>query len=268
MSTERPLILFTNDDGIASPGLWNSARAFQDIADVLIVAPIRQQSGTGRSLPSHSTGAVTRQEGKPFPAFSVDGTPAQAVQHGILEIAERKPDLLISGINYGENTGSGVTISGTVGAAIEAASFGIPAMAVSQQTDHNLHLTYSQEVDFSVAAHFTRLFAEKLLANGLPFDLDVLKIDLPMDVTVETSWKITRLSKKRVYSPVVPDRTASYSPQTFGYAMTLDPTEAEPDSDIYTVFVDKLVAVTPMSLDMTSRLDLSEFKQSLNGRQG
>lgn len=268
MSSERPLILFTNDDGIASPGLWTAAQAFQDFAEVLIVAPMRQQSGTGRSLPSGSTGAVIPQDGKPLPAYSVDGTPAQAIQHGVMEVARRKPDLVISGINYGENTGNGVTISGTVGAALEAASFDIPAIAVSQQTDHNLHLTYSEAVDFTAAAHFTRRFAEWILANEMPFDLDILKIDLPMGVTVNTDWKLTRLSRKRVYWPVVPDRTTSYSPQTLGYAMTLNPAEAEPDSDVYAVFVDKVVSVTPMSLDMTSRLDLGELAHSLNGHRG
>lgn len=263
--SERPLILFTNDDGIASPGLWTVAQSFQDFAEVLIVAPIRQQSGTGRSLPNTSTGAITPQTGRNLPAFSVDGSPAQAVQHGVMEVATRTPDLVISGINYGENTGNGVTISGTVGAALEAASFGIPAIAVSQQTDHNLHLTYSNAVDFTPAAHITRRFAQWMLAQDVPFDLDVLKIDLPIGVRHDTDWRMTRLSKKRVYWPVVPDRTTSYSPQILGYAMTLDPTEAEPDSDVYAVFVDKVVSVTPLSLDMTSRLDLDELAQSLNG---
>lgn len=263
MVVDRPLILFTNDDGIASPGLWTVAQAFEDIADVLIVAPMRQQSGTGRSLPNTSTGAVVPQDGKPLPAFAVDGSPAQAIQHGIVEIAERPPSLVISGINYGENTGNGVTISGTVGAALEAASFGIPAIAVSQQTDHNLHLTYSESVDFSVAAHFTRKFALHMLKNELPEDVDILKLDLPMNVTLESEWRLTRLSKKRVYWPTVPDRTTSYSPQVLGYSMTLNPSEAEPNSDVYAIFVDQVISLTPISLDMTSRVDIKQLESSL-----
>jgi 5'-nucleotidase len=264
--SDRPLVLFTNDDGIASPGLWTMAQAFADFAEVLIVAPMKQQSGTGRSLPNSSTGAVIAQEGKPLPAFAVDGSPAQAVQHGVMEIAMRKPDLVVSGINYGENTGNGVTISGTVGAALEAASFDIPAIAVSQQTDHNLHLSYSQAVNFSASAYFTRRFAQWMLSHKSGFDdLDIIKIDTPLDVTNDTEWRLTRLSKKRVYWPTVPDRTTSYSPQALGYAMALDPTEAEPDSDIYAVFVDKVVSVTPMSLDMTSRLDMTKLDKAMRG---
>lgn len=265
MTNERPLVLFTNDDGIASPGLWTVAQAMADMCEVLIVAPIRQQSGTGRSLPNTSTGAIVPQEGRPLPAFAVDGSPAQAVQHGVMEIARRPPALVISGINYGENTGNGVTISGTVGAALEAASFGIPAIAVSQQTDHNLHMTYSQTVDFSAAAHFTRKFAEWMLSSGanLPQDVDILKLDVPLGVTRDTDWRLTRLSKKRVYWPTVPDRTTSYSPQSLGYSMTLDAKEAEPDSDVYALFVDRVVSLTPISLDMTSRIDLDDLRTLL-----
>ncbi|MFZ4815910.1 MAG: 5'/3'-nucleotidase SurE [Phototrophicaceae bacterium] len=265
MTPQRPLILFTNDDGILSPGLWTVAEAFADMADILIVAPINQQSGTGRSLPSSSTGAIVPQEGKLLPAFAVDGTPAQAVQHGIMEIATRRPDLVISGINYGENTGNGVTISGTVGASLEAASFGIPSIAVSQQTDHNQHLSYSKLVDFTVAAQFTRRFAEWMLGSRLPSDVDLLKLDVPMGATLDTEWRMTRLSKKRVYWPTVPDRTTSYSPQTLGYTMTLDARDAEPDSDVYAVFVDKVISLTPISLDMTARIDLAELRTSING---
>jgi 5'-nucleotidase len=263
MTSDRPLIMFTNDDGIASPGLWAAARAFTSFAEVLIVAPNKQQSGTGRSLPSSSTGEITPYDKSDLPAFAVNGTPAQAVQHGVMEIADRQPDLVVSGINYGENTGNGVTISGTVGAALEAASFGIPAIAVSQQTNHSLHLTYSEAVDFSASADFTRRIAEWWLSNGALTDVEILKLDMPEAVAEATPWRITRLSKKRVYWPTVPERITSWSPQSLGYAMSLDPTEAEPDSDVYAVFVDKVISVTPISLDFTSRLDLNTLEKNM-----
>ena len=136
MSEQRPLILFTNDDGIQSPGLWAAVEALDPLGDLLVVAPREQQSGTGRSLPVTSEGRIYKQarriNGHELTVYAVDGTPAQAVQHGILELAPRLPSLVVSGINYGENTGNGVTISGTVGAGLEAASLGIPALAVSQ----------------------------------------------------------------------------------------------------------------------------------------
>ncbi len=266
-SSLRPLVLFTNDDGIASPGLWASAAAFADFADVLVVAPREQQSGTGRSMPVTSEGRIYTEEreidGCRIQAYSVDGTPAQAVQHGIIELADRLPSLVVSGINYGENCGSGVTISGTVGAALEAASMNIPALAVSQTTRHDLHLTYSQEVDFSVAAQFTRRFGLWMMSARRPDDVDVLKVDIPLEATPDTDWKITRISRHRVYWPTRPERVALGDVGRIGYHFEGSPAKAEPNSDVYVVLHEKLVSVTPMSLDMTSRTDLFRLDQAI-----
>lgn len=272
MSQERPLILFTNDDGIESPGLWTVAEAFADLGDILIVAPREQQSGTGRSMPITSEGRIYPRQlpmnGARYKAFAVDATPAQAVQHGVLELADRRPALVVSGINYGENAGNGVTISGTVGAALEAASLGIPALAVSQQTPKDLHLTYSNDVDFSAAAHFARMFGALLIADPrLPDDVDVLKIDVPWGATRETPWRTTRLSRRRVYWPTRPERVALSEIGRIGYHFDTDPSKAEPDSDVYAVMHDKVVSVTPISLDLTSRTDLFRLRQILAGER-
>ncbi len=268
---ERPLILFTNDDGIASPGLWAAVEAFADLGDVLVCAPREQQSGTGRSMPISSTGRIHEEErliaGKSIRVYSVEGTPAQAVQHGVLELADRVPSLVVSGINYGENCGNGVTISGTVGAALEAASLGIPALAVSQQTAKDLHLTYSDEVAFSAAAHFALMFGTWLIANDAPDDVEVLKIDVPVAATTDTDWKITRISRRRVYWPTRPERVALSDAGKMGYRFNYDPSKAEPDSDVYVVLHEGLVSVTPMSLDMTSRTDLYRMRQILTGER-
>jgi 5'-nucleotidase len=266
---ERPLVLFTNDDGIASPGLWAAVDAFAEIADVLVCAPREQQSGMGRSLPVTSEGRIhaeTRHiRGVETTVYAVDGTPAQAVQHGVLELAPRPVSLVVSGINYGENTGNGVTISGTVGAALEAASLGIPAVAASQVTRHDLHLSYSREVDFGGAAHYTRVFGEWLMSSRRPDDVDVLKLDVPLDATTATPWKVTRLSRRRVYWPTRPERVALNEIGRLGYRFDYDPSKAEPDSDVYCVLHEKLVSVTPISLDMTSRTDLFRLRQMLDG---
>lgn len=271
MSEERPLILFTNDDGIESPGLWSAVEALSDLGEVLVVAPREQQSGTGRSLPITSEGRIYTHEmdgHSEGTAYAVDGTPAQAVQHGILELAPRLPSLVVSGINYGENTGNGVTVSGTVGAAIEAASLAIPSLAVSLQTPKDLHLTYSAEVDFSTAAHFTRIFGQWLLDNPhRPDDVDLLKLDVPWDATPATPWQMTRLSRRRVYWPTRPERVALSDVGRLGYRFDTDPGKAEPDSDVYVLLHLKQVSVTPMSLDMTSRTDMYRLRQIMTGEK-
>ena len=271
MAEERPLILFTNDDGIESPGLWALVACFADLGDVLVVAPREQQSGMGRSLPIFSEGRIYPMDEhgwENYNAYGVDGTPAQAVQHGVLELSDRLPALVVSGINYGDNTGNGVTVSGTVGAAIEAASLGIPALAVSQQTRHDQHLSYSKEVDFSAAAHFARMFGEYLMGKARPDDVDLLKLDVPHGATTDTEWRVTRLSRRRVYWPTRPEKRAKPGDVgRLGYKLDMDASKAEPDSDVYAVLHEGVVSITPMSLDMTSRTDLFRLRQLLTGER-
>ncbi len=271
MTSQRPLVLFTNDDGIDSPGLWASAEAFLDIADILIVAPIEQQSGMGRSLPLYSRGNVVVREmtigDQTMTAYGIGGTPAQAVQHGLYEISDHWPALVVSGINYGENVGNGVTISGTVGAALEAAALGIPAIAISLQVPQGLHTSYSREVNFRTAAYFTRLFGEMLLAGKHFPDVDVLKIEIPTHATPDTPWKLTRVSRKRLFWPTRAQKKHMSDDGTPGYAKLLDPETAEPDSDIYAVLHEGVVSVSPISIDLSSRVDRAalraEFDQHL-----
>jgi 5'-nucleotidase len=262
-----PQILLTNDDGIQSPGLWAAARALSELGYVYVAAPRDQFSGAGRSLPITSDGVIRSQtmevNGKEWTVYAVGGTPAQAVLHAVLEILPAKPDLVVSGINYGENVGVGITISGTVGAALEAAAMGIPALAASLETDPSHHHSYSEEVDFSTAAVFTAFFARLLLERRLPPDVDVLKVDVPSDAGPQTPWEITRLSRIPYYIPTRPERESWEQPGRVGYHLGGDPSQDQVDSDIYALRVKRLVSVTPLSLDLTSRVDLKAFEGEL-----
>lgn len=258
------LILLTNDDGIASPGLWAAARALQPLGQVVVAAPQVQCTSVGRGQPSGSSGRIETLAGPAGPAYAVDGTPAQAVLYALVELLPRAPDLVVAGINYGDNVGSGVTASGTVGAALEAASFGLPALAVSLDTDPEHHYRHSPDVDFTGAAHFTGYFARRLLDSRLPFDADVLKVEVPRAATAETPWAMTRLSRTRFYFPVRPERRALSEPGPLGYRIVVEPERLEPDSDVRAV-LDGVVAVTPLSLDLTARVDLAGLGRALRG---
>jgi len=207
---ERPLILVTNDDGIRSPGLRAAVQAVLELGDVLVAAPCQQWSGASRSLPTSSSGVIQAHPlevaGRTVTGFCVDGTPAQVVLHALLELVPRRPALLVVGINYGENLGADVTISGTIGAALQGASCGLAALAVSLQTPPETHTAPSDDVDFSAAIHFTRLFARRLLTVALPFDVDVLKVDLPAEATPQTPWRLVRVSRQTYYRPLKPLR--------------------------------------------------------------
>jgi 5'-nucleotidase len=263
----RPQILLVNDDGINSPGLWVAAEALSGLGYVWVAAPREQSSGMGRSMPTNSDGIITTQtitvHEKEWTIYAVGGTPAQAVQHAILEIMPTPPDLVVAGINYGTNFGTGVTISGTVGAAMEGASHGVPALAISLETEHKYHLSYSKEVDFKTSAYFTTLFARQLLAKKFPEDMQVLKVEVPTQATPETPWMMTRLSRLRFYLPTAPKRDSWSEPGSTGYEQETDASAFAPGTDVHAVIIERKVAVTPLSLDMTSRVSLGELEKQL-----
>jgi 5'-nucleotidase len=222
----------------------------------------------GRSLPSTSDGIIRSQSlsvrGKEWTVYSVGGSPAQAVLHGMLEIMPRKPDLVVSGINYGENVASGITISGTVGAAMEAAAMGIRSLAMSLETGVEHHHSHSRLIDFSTAAYFTAFFTRLLLAKNLPPDVNLLKVDIPSHATVHTPWQVTRLARQPYFVPVAPSRSSWDQPGRMGYRLDAD-LDCEPDSDVYVLRVKHLVSVTPLSLDMTARVGLTGLEDLLRG---
>jgi 5'-nucleotidase len=264
----KPLILLSNDDGIDSPGLLALASALDPLGDLLIVAPRHQQSSMGRAMPNDNDGRLFEMhigtKEKRWKAYAAHASPAQAVQHGLLELAGRVPDLAAIGINYGENIGISVTISGTVCAALEASAFGIPSLAVSLAVPHvEQHRSNDPAVDFSVAGYFARQFGGRLLAKEMPPDVDVLKIEVPAEATPETAWRITRLERKPYFRPLPPRREKLGDVGQIGYELAADGDTAA-DSDA-TAIVDGVVSVTPLSLDMTSRVDLSRFQRLLTG---
>ncbi|MCI0518709.1 MAG: 5'/3'-nucleotidase SurE [Chloroflexi bacterium] len=264
---DKPQILLTNDDGIRSPGLWAAAKALSQVGFVHVAAPREQYSGAGRSLPYTSDGIIQVEHvsvnGEEWMAHAVGGTPAQAVLHAFLEILPQPPDLVVSGINYGENVGSGITVSGTVGAAMEAAGLGAPALAVSLETHIDEHLKYSQDIDFSAAAHFTAYFARRLLEHSMPPDVHLLKLDVPSDATPLTPWEVTRLSMQSYFEPLAPRRRSWSEPGRVGYRAVGSTADEPPGSDVYALRVRRTVSITPISLDMTSRVSLDDLERKL-----
>ncbi len=265
--TKEPKILLTNDDGILSPGLWAAAEALDEIGYVTVIAPREQASGTGRSYPSHLDGKMTAEKlvvnGKEWTVHALGGTPAMAVLFGIFYLTEGKPDLIVSGINYGLNVGNGVTVSGTVGAALEGAAAGIPSLAISLETEKEFHTSYSKDIDFQAAGYFTKFFSSRLLANEMPPDVQVLKVEVPSDATQETPWQTTRLSTKRFYTPIAPKDITTAGTTGIGYDIAPDFDQSPPGTDSHAVINQRAVSVTPLSLDLTSRVDLEKLQDIL-----
>jgi 5'-nucleotidase len=264
---KRPQILLSNDDGILSPGLWAAARELAKVGYVTVAAPREQHSGAGRSVPAWTNGEIKPTlltiGDQEWTCYAVGGSPAQAVQYGIFAILKQKPDLVVSGINYGENPATDISLSGTVGAALEAASYGIPALAVSLQLTSEDFYGYSNEADFSTAAVFTRRFAQLLLTQKMPVDVQVLNVNVPLEATPQTPWRTTRLGRHPYFTPFLKEPTIPNGSQRIDVRRNPHPDDTnDPQTDVHVFYREKLVSVTPLSLDFTSRVDLAELQRS------
>ena len=165
------LILLTNDDGIHAPGLHALRRKLEAVGTVEVIAPHVEQSGTAHSVSIDRPLKLQQVRiGDEIVGHSVDGSPADCVKLGIAEHLRRLPDLLVSGINHGVNTGVNVLYSGTVAAAIEGAMLGVPAIFVSstrrgftdEEEEKGLLFTYD---DVSTAQEQALAKAKELLAQ-------------------------------------------------------------------------------------------------------
>lgn len=248
----------TNDDGIFSPGLKAGILAVESLGEILIVAPKTQQTAMGKSFPQGPDIGIIKEVdldvgGKSYHAYAVIGSPAQAVAHAVLEIADRKPTLCLSGINYGENVGKAILQSGTIGAAFEASAYGIAGLSVSVEAIVDLQLTSNyKEVDWSAAIYFTNYFARLLLDEGLPPGIDVINVNIPSSATAATPIRVTRQSMQEYFvykKPGKRDFSKGFVPPI---EVKVDYGSLEEDSDIKALVIDRVVSVTPLVQNLTS----------------
>ncbi|MBU3700077.1 MAG: 5'/3'-nucleotidase SurE [Candidatus Kapabacteria bacterium] len=152
-------ILVTNDDGIDSAGISALVSAMRRIGDVVVIAPDRQQSAVGHALTVASPLRATpfHRDGEVF-GWAINGTPADCVKLGVSTLLDRRPDMVVSGINHGSNTSVNAIYSGTVSAATEGTLMGIPSMAVSLATfDHSADMSLAADVAYEVASRLLQL---------------------------------------------------------------------------------------------------------------
>ena len=174
MTKKKPLILVTNDDGITAPGIRALIEVMNTIGDVCVVAPDSPQSGMGHAITINDTlycDTVKVREDEPQKEYSSSGTPVDCVKLAVNEILKRKPDLCVSGVNHGSNSSINVIYSGTMSAAVEAGTLGIPSIGFSL-------LDYSLEADFEPTKKFIKKIAKQTLENGLPKGV-VLNVNFP-----------------------------------------------------------------------------------------
>ncbi len=256
----KPLILITNDDGVYSPGLWAVAEAVQELGDLLIVAPMFQQTGMGRSLPKDGSVGIIKKvkiivNGRKIDAFGVYGSPALAVSHGVLELTDRKPDLCISGINYGENLGLSLTCSGTLGAAFEADSHGIPSIAVSREVDLSIQHSHEyKSMDWEAAKNVTKQIAREVLKSGFPDGVRILNINVPDSATCKTEVRFTTQSRNSHSVFIRPEKRDLGTSYILKSKLDVDIEKTEKCSDIYAFLFDKVISITPLTCDLSTKI--------------
>jgi 5'-nucleotidase len=171
-------ILLVNDDGADAPGLWALFESIESVADPVVVAPLLEQSARGHAITIRQPMALSEIEyhGRKV-GYRLDGTPADCVKLALANLYRGQIALVISGINWGANVGCNILYSGTVGAALEAAIYGLPAIAIS------LHDAHNSPAHFDTAARVARRLALDVLAHGLPpgVILNVNVPNLPLD---------------------------------------------------------------------------------------
>jgi 5'-nucleotidase len=195
-------IVLTNDDGIDAPGLLAARRALEEIGDVLTVAPDRNRSGVGRSI---SFGRPLRVEERTLAdgaiGYACSGTPVDCVRLVSLGLMDFEPDIVVSGINHGENLGDDITYSGTVAGALEGIVIGVPGIAVSLSIDRPWHesaeenLPLDSRLHFEPVASFTAQLA-RITLKGLPAGR-ILSVNAPNLPEAELRGaRVTRLGRR------------------------------------------------------------------------
>lgn len=242
------VILVTNDDGYDAPGIKVLADAMQGLGDIYVVAPMNEQSASSHSLTLRKRIPTERVRDR---HFKVDGTPTDSVLLGVHALLERKPDLLISGINHGPNMGEDVTYSGTVAAAFEGTILGVPSLAIS---------SLQRSVESAEAiGKVARAVVEAALNLGVPEDC-LLNINIPdPEISTIKGVRITKLGS-RAYDNLLhrQEGTGSSVNYTIGGD---DPVWQDHEGTDIAAVRSGYVSVTPMHLDLTNYKAVVEMER-------
>lgn len=239
---KEKIILVSNDDGIFAEGLNSLCRKLVDLFQVVVVAPDSERSNVGHAI-SLSVPLKVEEVNLPsgIKGYSVSGMPADCIKIAVSNLLEKKPDLVISGINLGCNLGIDVLYSGTVSAATEAVILGIPAFAISLDSFEN--------PDFSFAADFARKLIILMLENKTPENI-VLNVNVPSTCNDEPKGvKIVPLSKARYrerYEKRINPRKKVYYWLTGEFMEETDGIESDTQA-----LRNGYITITPLNIDLT-----------------
>jgi len=242
------LILVCNDDGIFSPGIKALAEVASEFGEVVVVAPDRQQSAVGHAITmSVPLRANEMTVAKKYKGFAVNGTPADCVKLAHGNLLDRKPDLVLSGINHGSNAGINILYSGTVSAATEGTILGYPSIAVSCTA-------YPEQADLKGAQEAARRVVKFVLDKGLPKGV-TLNVNAPEGEFKGIQW--SRMADSR-YVEEYEDRVDPFNRAYYWLTGQFELLDEGNDSDIH-ILNEGNATVTPIQYDLTDYNLLKEF---------
>ena len=234
----RMRILLSNDDGYLAPGLAALYEALKPIADVTVMAPEQNCSGASNSLTLSRPLSVLRSANG---FYYVNGTPTDSVHIALTGMLDHTPDLVVSGINNGQNMGEDTLYSGTVAAATEGIMFGVPAIAFSLVDKDWVHLEDAVRVAAGIVAHY--------LEQPLPGH-PLLNVNIPnLPYEQLRDWKITRLGKRHPSQPVIRQTNPRGEP-IYWIGPSGTARDASEGTDFHAV-ANGHVSITPLQLDLT-----------------
>lgn len=258
-----PRILLTNDDGINSEGLWAAYDALSSIAEVSVCAPATQQSAVGRSLSIFEPLRVNEVIHNGVQAYAIGGKPTDSVILGLFAL-ELNPDFVVSGINIGENVSyEAITTSGTVGAALEAANQGVPAIAFSLQVEDQAEKFENPRIPgqrFEGSKRVIRDVIGRIIAKGFPQHSHVVNVNIPS--VIRGGYEVTTLAE-RLFQTGVEKRL---DPRGKPYYWINGPliTDAPEGTDVHAIHKGN-ISVTPITLDCTALKGIDPYKQLFSG---
>lgn len=247
-------ILLTNDDGIEAPGLQALVEILEADHECLIAAPLHEKSASSHSI---SLGQKLAVEEKKPNRFAVHGTPADCVKFALSELKEFRPDLLISGINAGPNTGVSVYYSGTISAAREGLINRIAAMAVSIRS--------KTPRDYSFAAFFTRILLEGYAEKVFPRDV-FLNVNIPALPESEIRGiKVARQASSRFIEEFIRENISG-GERVYTLAGEIQVFDPDGTSD-EEVVSQGFISITPLKLDLTDYSAMPALEKWLQERE-
>jgi 5'-nucleotidase len=239
-------ILVTNDDGIYSPGLRMLYSFVKDLGRVYVVAPETPKSASGLGITLHKPLRISKMELEGVQAYATSGTPSDTVYLAALEIVDRI-DLVLSGINVGDNTSLQVILSsGTIGAAMQAALLGIPAFAFSVDVNEPEELLEDPAL-ISAIRNVAKTAVKFVAEFGMPKGVDVISLNFPRRFRPGAVVKLAPAAKVKFSQRVDKRRDPRGGIYYWLYGELV---KAEPGTDVYIVHEEGDIALTPLSLNM------------------